>query len=409
MEGNENEFVCPHCNSTYNTSDAYYNCEDTAVCEDCFYENYGYCDDCGDLLDMDELRYIKKHDKLVCTHCIDHHYETCVGCGEYEYACDALLVIESGEERYVCSKCSNDYEYCEECQYYHHNDNIVYNHGSGESFCTMCYDKLKDKEIIKGYHYHKDYLKTFYDVDGESSAEKEDVMYFGIENEIVNRVNELEEVALSIQKKLGDIMYFEEDGSISEGFETITQPMSYGFLKTKFKDYGEAFNEAKELETIVDDTCGMHIHVNRSYITKDYSEMKNFEDLLKALFEFFQDEIKQLSQRKRFNYCAFLTSCLTDENAIKHLVKGDKTRKTVVNTNNYKTIEIRVFKATLDEEVYFANIEFTRNVIDILKDKTIDVIKWEDIIGYNVDSHNLLKLVENLNINSSPKVFSKTI
>tara|TARA_R110002051_G_scaffold874_1_gene4189 strand:+ start:9272 stop:11359 length:2088 start_codon:yes stop_codon:yes gene_type:complete len=72
------EAICSDCDESYyncNSCDEKIHADDSydymgeILCESCFYENYGYCAECGDVHTQDELRWEEQEGESYCRHC----------------------------------------------------------------------------------------------------------------------------------------------------------------------------------------------------------------------------------------------------------------------------------------------------------------------------------------------------
>jgi hypothetical protein len=114
--------ICISCGDTHDT-------EDCIVCRSC---NGEYeCADCGDPIDEDDVIWID--DEPYCRHCVSW----CEYCETY-HRNDRYYVRNYG---YVCEDCIDNFTYCEECNEWVHNDDIVYvNDDWDHPVCSRCYD-----------------------------------------------------------------------------------------------------------------------------------------------------------------------------------------------------------------------------------------------------------------------------
>lgn len=69
-------------------------------------DNFGYCDCCGQRLDMDEAYWVYESDECVCPQCRDTQCFVCDCCGELLYKDD--MIYDEKMDDYVCSRCYED-------------------------------------------------------------------------------------------------------------------------------------------------------------------------------------------------------------------------------------------------------------------------------------------------------------
>lgn len=99
-------------------------------------ENKVMCDICGELHDVDECRQVRGG-QVVCDDCIDS-YTYCEHCDEWVHN-DEVVAVNDGDE-YWCTECADSYAYrCEDCGDYY-SESRVYTDGNGMAICHFCYD-----------------------------------------------------------------------------------------------------------------------------------------------------------------------------------------------------------------------------------------------------------------------------
>jgi hypothetical protein len=145
-------------------------------CESCFYEEYSYCTDCGevvrneDVINYDYNRYCEdcaerlgisrcyhceEYDREltvvgeegVCDYCIDRYYTYCDECEEYVHDNDTCTVYIDGDSKTICHDCRNDnYCICDKCKDYHHEDNITaVGTDSDDNICDDCLERYYER------------------------------------------------------------------------------------------------------------------------------------------------------------------------------------------------------------------------------------------------------------------------
>ncbi len=197
---------------------------------------------------------------------------------------------------------------------------------------------------------------------------------------------------------------FERDGSLNNGVEIITQPMSMAYImenKEKFKQMLELIDSMRA--TSHDNgRCGMHIHVSKSEISDDVHTN------MWLIFECFYKELTIFSRRTNMNWCNFMCERLRNNhiNYIdKEYVNYNKPRSndhhTAINNGNTNTTEIRIFRGTTNFQTFMANIQLVDNIVSIAREESINGITWETIINYNVKYTELMEYNRRKNINST--------
>lgn len=348
------------------------------VCPDCLEIHYIRCEECGDYVENREIKEV--NDSYLCPYC-SFDYVQCRDCGKW-FNCEMEgSAIYNGE--YVCEDCCSEYDTCGQCgELFPIDEMTLYD---GYYYCKDCYDECFT--LIKGYHDH-DYNPTFFGDNHDNS-----VPYFGVELEVDYGVEECkEECANKIQCHLGEnFVYFEEDGSLSRGFEIITQPATLEYHTSIMKLYEKAFNSAKNynFKSHDTDTCGLHVHFNRSFFTENATEEQAdlYLTRLLYLFEKFWNEMVIFSRRKISEIEDY--ACRYDESP-KDTVKGFKRSKFyknryhAVNLTNTNTIEFRIFKGTLNPETFLATLQLCQKLVCVSKYaqsvEELQNLKFEDLL-----------------------------
>ena len=241
---------------------------------------------------------------------------------------------------------------------------------------------------LRGYHGFNNWRKMVVE---EESDYIDRTICFGFELEITqdydvngywywNNNKTPEKLADELESYFGDLFVYERDGSIGEGIEIISQPMSLKYYlenQDKFKRLLEMCNEAK------------YVSVN-----------KTIENMC-LIMETYKDEIMKLSGRsiQSINrWCSFETSETDDLKSIKAVVKkknkngtSNNNRYKVVNTTNKNTVEIRVCRGTLLWESFNARILMMYHLVDIARNYT-GLLSFKKLVEWNEDSNTINEL-----------------
>ena len=215
----------------------------------------------------------------------------------------------------------------------------------------------------------------------ELKTDKE-VQLFGFELEVNTREringNLLNIYAGVVREILGEILYdIQEDGSVSNGFEIITNPMSkeYYFSKDTQDRLRTLLKFLNSVGLNYNNGCGLHIHTTRKPI--EDLKIENYIGKLHLIMETFKDEFKILSQRDSYTYCRFLSdevSLSVEDLKASSLLdkKKNTTRYLTINNQKGATIELRLFKATTNIQILNAYMQIYMNIIDYLKKDKLD-------------------------------------
>ena len=84
------------------------------VCDDCNRDDYAICEDCGELVEVDNT-YTTHDNRIICENCYEgNDYFTCERCGKIVEDCQIIHIKDT--EEYVCDDCAGEnYYQCMEC------------------------------------------------------------------------------------------------------------------------------------------------------------------------------------------------------------------------------------------------------------------------------------------------------
>ena len=240
----------------------------------------------------------------------------------------------------------------------------------GELICEYCSNILI-------YSYHGSPNKnnpTFFKCEDEQPT-----YYFGIEVESQGP-DDNKNYLRSIKKYIS----LERDGSIGQGFEIISQPMSYRYWhEVAYDKFNEAFNNLSQAGQKGHDAsgCGLHIHVSRSAFVD-----KKAVDKFIAIINVLQKPMEIFARRYSNSYYKY-QSKLQQSNVILHpriVEDGDYCYSSghhcAVNNENRNTVEVRIFKSTLKFSTVMASIELVNNVVKAANDMSMKKVKMSDLV-----------------------------
>lgn len=336
----ENERIfCSHCNSEIEEDENYETIDDKIVCSDCVARYTTTCDCCGTIIWESDAYGDEEID--LCSHCYQTHYTTCCHC-------DALL----------------------------HRDDAY--HLNGYDYCYDCYhEETEDDEAIHEYSYKPEPI--FY---GESGR------YFGVELEIDGAGVESENAdeILNIGNANGEHIYIKSDGSLNEGMEIVSHPMSLDFHKSYCWD--RIMRKAVELDyrSHQTATCGLHVHVNRTAFGSEHEEQESVISRILYFVEHHWNELLRFSRRSEssMNRWAARYGYESSPKAILDKAKkGNNGRYAAINLLNYSTIEFRLFRGTLKYNTFIATLELVDMICDLaceLTDEEMQALSWSELV-----------------------------
>lgn len=255
---------------------------------------------------------------------------------------------------------------------------------------TFVGDKDRKDELYMGFELEVDHCND------SDSYDDEDEYYDAVSDDIDRCTDKISDLACSRDPGfpgLCDFVHYEEDGSLDHGFEIITQPTSvskhlefcapdafYDKMVKKCSNYGFLSHDAR--------TCGLHVHLDKRFFG---SYLDSCTAKLMFLFERHWDDLKKFSRRREEGWCHRRTNYGKPVNYkayIDEAKHGYPDRYFAVNIANDNTIEIRLWRGTLNLNTLRATLKFTARLAQLAKDKTtVELAKmsFKDILGDDPD------------------------
>ena len=228
--------------------------------------------------------------------------------------------------------------------------------------------------------------------------DSKEVPFFGIELE-VERMDKSETSRGDMAKKIENkAWYFKNDGSLNNGFELVSHPLTFSYIKHSAKDFENALNElsCNAYNSYNANTCGMHIHISKKAFGtwQLYKFMKFFAENVPF--------IVAISQRKMEKLVQWANIEDNDDNALMYKAKkkeGNSARYVAINLQNYSTIEVRIFRGTLNFNSFMKNIEFVHALYMFTKEsKIITLDSFKEYISNSCEYSNLKKFIKLKNL-----------
>jgi hypothetical protein len=269
---------------------------------------------------------------------------------------------------------------------YHHDPEEEEEEEEEEDDCDM------DAACINSYSYRPS--MKFHKL----SNENENAPFFGIELEVERKNSN----GLKHKYMAGMIQYehwyFKTDGSLTDGFEIVTHPMTFNYIQQNEKDFTNSLKLLVEngYNSYDANTCGMHIHISKNNFTTWH---------LYRFLKFFVENkefIVAISQRKMEKLKKWAN--IEDDNDSSLIYKakkkdGNSERYVAINLKNSATIEIRIFRGTLNINSFMKNIEFAHALFMYTKEnKEISLDGFKMYIQSSCDYSNLKKFINLKNL-----------
>jgi hypothetical protein len=371
----ERIILCSDCGFEIDTQEKSYQINSEVLCQECFDEKYFVCSDCHEIESRAD-EYITADGRSICERC-SNDYFTCTHCN------GLFPVSEHGFSEdwdIICQDCfENYYSVCEECGHLVYRDDVYYSEDTEQALCYECFKDIELKSI-RDYNYKPvPNFKTFQD------HKKGDSLFYGLELEVENSENKIsnESMASNIND---ENLYCKHDGSLEDGFEIVSHPFSWSWYKENKKYFNDLLDNLKEqgFESFTPGTCGIHIHMSKKAFTtlhlfkflKIFYEDKNFETIRK---------ISQRTSHSSSGGCQWGKSA--ENQSIKDQLEKAKKKRwfgryTAINLENNDTVEVRIFRGTLNKESFHKNFEFLQSLYDYTSKESTSKVSIQGYLEY---------------------------
>ena len=332
------------------------------------------CSHCGKTCDVEDMKQFDGTE--LCPECYEEEVVFCENCGRSMWAeeaadCDLIL----------CQRCyENDYVDCENCGRLIHVDDAHYDDDYDYPYCHSCYESRRSNKYIHDYSYKPE--PVFY---GDSNR------YFGVELEIDcgghddSHAEKLADIANTSDTKR---IYIKSDGSITDGMEIVTHPMTLEYHQNKMP-WAEIMSKAISLgyRSHKTNTCGLHIHVNRSSFGDTREEQEECISRVLFFVERFWQELLKFSRRSASQLARWAARYGIKEDpkaTFDNAKKSNTGRYTCVNLTNYSTIEFRIFRGTLKYNTLIATLQLVNRICELstkISDEEMTLLNWCDFVS----------------------------
>lgn len=286
-----------------------------------------------------------------CAQCFTEGFRHCQDCDTGQ-AIEETIEINGGD-RIVCRNCVGNYQYCTECDA----------HLTGNNLCAHL--RLPDPERIRPFNYKPEPL--FFSEAGEETS-----LFFGFELEVekVRHKFNAERISMVLDHPY---LYPKRDGSLQQGFEVVSHPLSWLWLQHNRDNIRQILNGMKLHGCSSDDnpTTGFHVHMSRDAFTTMH--------LYKFMRLFYENPkwTVQISGRKDLTVMDRYSSI--NKEPVKDLMRkarfGEQPdRYVAINLANPHTVELRMFKGTITPSVFWRYMEICKATFDFTKEVGISEV-----------------------------------
>lgn len=336
------------------------------------------CDCCGERFPAEQRTEF--NGQSLCRFCLDSETVVCNTCGERLWN-DS----NAGDEDIPLCQPFYDRNYtnCVRCGALLHMDDAHYSEddpGEEEPLCHDCNSRSVVQRGIQDYYYKP--APIFY---GKGSR------YMGVELEIEDggESSSNAKELLSIANRSYEHIYCKHDGSLEEGFEIVTHPMTLDYHREGMA-WADILHKAVAMgyKSHQAGTCGLHVHVNRSAFGSTEDEQEACIARVLYFFEKHWEELLKFSrrtQRQLDRWAARYGYKEQPREILEHAKKGyHGGRYTCVNLQNDSTIEFRMFRGTLKLNTLIATLQLVDRICEVaicLSDEEVKNMSWSTFVS----------------------------
>lgn len=347
------------------------------------------CSICGELHPPEVMHHID--DQQLCPTCAQTHTLTCTNCGQTiwrdENAGDA--------DTPICEAC-RDYHYttCARCDRVIHQDDAYFYESDEDGEHPYCHHCYHEERGIQDYYCKP--TPIFYGTPPR---------YLGVELEIdgAGEYDRNADAIMDIANAHHEHVYCKHDGSLRDGFEIVTHPMTLDYHR-KEMPWADVLKCAVQMGygSHREGTCGLHVHVSRAAL--GYSQEQRDAAIARILYfvEWHWEELLKFSRRTQQQldrWAARYGYKEQPKDILDHAKKGCHAgRYTCVNLENYSTIEFRIFRGTLKYNTLIATLQLVDRICEVaisLSDSQLKALTWTDFVA-GIDRKQYPELVQYL-------------
>ena len=362
------------------------------------------CDICGREYPQSELMSFR--DLILCGECLRTETTVCSCCGERIWADDN----EGDGDTPLCGRCYDRYyTTCTDCGRTIHQDDAYYiDEDDYDARCYACHCRRADQRVIHDYYYKPEPI--FY---GEGKR------YFGVELEIdgAGESNANAAKLVEVANHDRELVYIKHDGSLDDGMEIVTHPMSLDFHFNQMP-WAALLGKAKTMgyRSHLANSCGLHIHANRTAFGDTEEEQEAVIARILYFFEKHWEELLKFSRRtpKQPRRWADRYGLKEHPKQVLDIAKGSQERYMCVNLTNYHTVEFRMFRGTLKLNTLIATLQLLDRICDVainLSDDELKDLSWSTFVAGCAHLPELVQYLQErrLYINEEPVISEEEV
>ena len=398
---------CANCGEYVRRDDATY-ADGDYYCEDCRDEELCWCEDCEEYHRDYNGSHVESVGRWVCDNCLERYYTRCERCGEYIPDGNTVTVIVS-DRGWTEEWCTNCAEYntwtCDECGDVY-SDDIEPIEDDWDRYCPNCrggrpqdtgdINTWRSPRYREGYCFKPAPCLCATESERRMAGDdwKTKIIFYGFELEIDRNVKCDRENEWS--EKIVDELpstYCKKDCSLDKGgsysgIEIVSHPATLAWYEERKSQFDSCFDMLKEGGWLSHDagTCGLHVHISLHALEEANPWAVN--NML-FLVDRFWDKLVKFSRRTEYQlnrWARRYSIARGTYEEIKNMAKRECDRYMSVNLQNEHTVEIRMFRGTLNTETFFATLQLidtmVKRCIEIGNDvRKLQAMSWEEFVA----------------------------
>ncbi len=203
----------------------------------------------------------------------------------------------------------------------------------------------------------------------------------------LHRIRDSPEKLLNISNANAENLYIKTDGSLDEGLELVTHPMTLEYHLNEMP-WAEVLRKAQSMGYLshAAGTCGLHVHISRLAFGCTYEQQEAAIARLLYFVEKFWAELLRFSRRTQSQmnrWAARYGIRLTPSEQMNHAKNSCAGRYTAVNLTNSDTVEIRMFRGTLKLNTLKATLQMVNHLVEVavsMSDAAVQDMSWFEFL-----------------------------
>ena len=380
--------ICASCDKVF-PRESMTQCADTGCwyCDECRDDLMARCTDCDEWFMVDEMHRLSSG-RWVCCDCADDYGRYCNYCEEWHEFDELIYCEDTGN--YYCDEhpCNSDIYQCGDCGYwYERYDNVIWNERDECYYCLDCEQNHSRHVGVDSYHAFKNYCTyngaPFHKTENEIEFQNP---YIGFELETDGADTSTAEPLDFNEYELDGFFHPEEDGSLSweGGVEWVSEPATLPYHMSQMDSYFKFFKVLirNGFTAHNNGNCGLHMHLDRKYFG-DKTHQECAAAKLMFIFERHWDNLLKFSRRTSDQVNDWCGNTKDDGKRGSYDRNGNyqsdyrgkrykniinnPSRYRAINLQNKNTIEIRLWRGSLNPETFEATLKLTHRLAEIAK------------------------------------------